>query len=99
MDWADVQARELCRVIESDMRRMGVITTAHYEPGIPIIAAALRAAAEQARNEERERVYPIMMAALAVLGVRRENPEMHNRLSALSDAFRKVGEYNKNGNL
>ncbi len=41
---------------------------------------------------ERERVAPIILAARKVLAVRRENPEMHGRLCALSDALRSVDE-------
>ncbi len=40
-EWARDEARRLAEQIEAGMKEHGVVTTAHYEVGIPLIAAAL----------------------------------------------------------
>ena len=42
-DAADKKAEEILAQMESRMRKMGVVTTAHYDAGRELIAAALRA--------------------------------------------------------
>lgn len=44
------RAREICEALEAEMRRLGVITTAHYPMGTERIAAAIRAAVEEERH-------------------------------------------------
>jgi hypothetical protein len=41
---ADGIAREICEAMEARMRGMGVVTTAHYDAGLSLIADAIRAA-------------------------------------------------------
>jgi hypothetical protein len=54
--WAESAARSVCMALEADMRRLGVVTTAHYERGVPLIAEALRAAAAGERQAVRDHV-------------------------------------------
>jgi 3,4-dihydroxy-2-butanone 4-phosphate synthase len=41
------RAHLICRLMEDRMRAMGVITTAHYETGIPLMTLAFAAVRKQ----------------------------------------------------
>jgi hypothetical protein len=44
------RAEKICDQIQEDMRQRGVVTTAHYEIGVGLIADAIREAVERALN-------------------------------------------------
>jgi hypothetical protein len=44
------RAWAVCEAMDGPLRRMGVTTTAHYDAGVPLIAAAVRAAVAEERE-------------------------------------------------
>lgn len=61
------RARDVCELMEARMRTMGVITTAHYDAGLPLIAEAIhRAVAAERRACARAAAEAIQDAVEAI---------------------------------